>query len=122
MANELTISGSLAYADSEGAAQLLERCNFNATVATKKFNHFKIAAGTSEEAVPLGECTSPGWLILRNRDATNYVEVKTGTSGTIFAKILAGEICLLRLGSGAQAPFIIANTAACQVEGLVIQT
>lgn len=93
-----------------------------ATLGTKKFSKFKVSVGTSEEALPLDEATSPGWCLIINRDLTNYVELKTGTSGTIFAKLKPGEFAFLRLGSGAQAPYAIANTAACQVAGLIFQT
>jgi hypothetical protein len=122
MADEITVTGRMLYSDSESAATFLQILELTPNVATKKFSHFKVSVGTSEEALPLGEATSPGWCLLINRDATNYVEVKTGTGGVIFGKMLAGEFCLLRLGSGAAAPYAIANTAACQVEGLIVQT
>lgn len=122
MANEITITGKLEYADSESADLSLEVLEKAANVATKKFIHHKQNIGITEEALDLGELTSLGWAIFINRDTTNFVNIKTATSGTIFAKILAGECAMFRFGSGVTAPFAIADTAACQLEYLIIQT
>lgn len=96
--------------------------DFLASISTKKFTWAKQNIATSEEAINLGEATAPGYAIFINRDATNYIELKVATSGAIFAKLKAGECCLLRLGSGAQVPYAIANTAACQLEYLILIT
>lgn len=91
-------------------------------MATKQFIHAKQSIGTSEEAIVLGENTSPGWAFFINRDSTNYVELRVATGGAKFTKLKPGEFCLLRLGSGAQAPFAIADTAACVLEYLICST
>ena len=125
MADEIEVSGSLQYTDSNDpeVVEMLAFAGIKADVTTAKFIKGKQSIGTSEEAIALGECTSPGWAIFRNIDPTNYIEIKTGTSGTIFAKMLHGEGCgPIRLGSGAQAPYAIANTAACMMHYLIIQT
>ena len=123
MADECTLTAKLEYSDSEDTEVSLLLEDFLSSVATKKVIRGKVSVGTSEEAIPLGEATSPGWFMAINRDETNYVEIKTATGGTIFAKMKAGEPCgPIRLGSGAQVPYWIANTAACQVDYLIIQT
>jgi len=122
MADEITVSASIRYEDSEDADESLSLEDILADVATKKYTKVKVSVGTSEEAVPLGESTSPGWAMFINRDGTNFVSIKVATSGAIFAKLLPGEFALLRLGSGAQAPFWIADTAACQCEVFIVQT
>lgn len=122
MANEITLSASLQYADSEDADVTAEISELLATVATKKFIKYKQNISTSEEALTLGEVTSPGWAFFINRDATNFVNLKVATSGAIFAKLLPGEFACLRLGSGAQAPYAIADTSACQLEVLLCMT
>ena len=91
-------------------------------VQLKKFSWQKMNVGTSEEAVALGEATAPGWAIFINRDTTNFIELRVATGGAKFAKLKAGECCLLRLGSGAQVPYAIADTAACQMEYCIINT
>jgi hypothetical protein len=62
------------------------------------------------------------WAYFKNLDSTNYVELSTAaSSGKIFAKLLAGESCLLRLGSDAQTPAATANTSACRVFFLILE-
>lgn len=122
MADELTLSASLSYEDTEYADLAIAITEKLATVATKKFIRAKQNIGTSEEALALGEVTSPGWAFFINRDVTNFINLKVATSGAIFAKLLPGEFAMLRLGSGAQAPYAIADTAACQLEYMLVMT
>lgn len=122
MSNEFTINGNLAYADTENADKSLGIVDLVASIASKKFSNMKYNVGTSEEAIPLGECSAPGWALFINRDATNYIELRVSSGGAKFAKLLAGEFCLLRLGSGATVPYAIADTAACQMEYLLFNT
>ena len=121
MSNELTLNASLAYADSADADELLAVVNKLANVSTKLYAKGKQSIGITEEAIDIGSLTAPSWALFINRDATNYIELKVATGGAIFAKLLAGEPALLRLGSGAQAPFAIANTAACILEYIIIE-
>lgn len=122
MANEITLNASVAYEDSEDSDESLGIANLLASVASKKYIKHKQNIGTSEEAITLGEATSPGWAMFINRDETNFISLKVATGGAIFAKLKPGEFALLRLGSGAQAPYAIADTAACQLECFLIQT
>lgn len=120
---ELTLNASLAYADSEGADLALALTALAATVSTKKFTLAKQSIGfAAEEAINLGEVTAPGWFIAINRDLTNFVELRVATGGAKFAKLKPGEFCLLRLGSGAQVPFALADTGAVQLEYAIIST
>lgn len=84
--------------------------------------HFQQTVGTSEEPLVLGDVAAPGWCIIINRGLTHFVSVKTGTGGVIFAKLLPGEFCLLRLGSGAQAPYVIADTITSKIEVFLTST
>ncbi len=121
MANELTCS--LAYSDSEGSDEALTTPEFNANVGTKKYIKAKQAIGITEEAINLGEVTSPGMAYFINRDSTNYVELKVGAAGAIFAKLLPEESWGPgRLGGGAQAPYAIANASPVQLEYLIVNT
>jgi hypothetical protein len=122
VANEITLNASLAYEDSEGTEELLSIADKLANVSTKRYTKIKQNVAITEEALALGDVTAPGYVLIINRDATNFVNVKVATAGAIFAKLLAGECCLLRLGSGAQAPYVIADTATCQIEILLIST
>lgn len=122
MSNEITLNASLAYADSESADELLRIVDKLANISTKKYVKAKQSIGTSEEAIGLGEVTSLGWALFVNRDSTNFISLKTATGGTIFAKLLAGEFAMFRFGSGVTAPYAIADTAACQMEYLILST
>jgi hypothetical protein len=122
VADEITINASLAYADSENADESLAIAALLATIATKKYTKHKMNVGITEEAVVLGECTSPGWAIFVNRDATNFIELRVATGGAKFAKMLPGECAMMRLGSGAQAPYAISDTSPCQMEYFLLQT
>lgn len=129
MANELTMSGSISLEDSEFAEESIEVQNVIKSMTTKKYIKFKMQVGTSEEALPLGEVTTPGYAFFINRDQTNFVNLRVGTAGAIFARLDAdtngdgkGGFALLKLGSGAQAPYAIADTAACQIEGFICST
>lgn len=116
MADEITANGSLRYKDNSDSDETLSIEDLLADVTTKKYVKHKQSIGTSEEAITLGEVTSPGWAIFINRDTVNFIELRVATGGAKFAKLKAGEFCILRLGSGAQAPYAIADTAACLLE------
>ena len=122
MANEITLNASLAYADSESADEILAITDLLASVSSKKYTKQKQSIGTTEEAINLGEATSPGWTIFICRDSTNFIELRVATGGAKFAKLKPGEFALLRLGSGAQVPYAIADTAPCVLEMLIINT
>ena len=122
MANEINVSGKLNFSDTEKADETLSITALLASVVTLKYIKHKQSIGTSEEAITLGEVTSPGWAIFINRDPTNFIELRVATAGAKFAKLKPGEFAVLRLGSGAQAPFAIADTAACQMEYLIAMT
>ena len=122
MADEIRLNATLQYEDTDLAEINLQMSDLLADVATLKYVEVKQSVGTSEEALVLGEITSPGWLFAINRDTTNYIELRVATGGAKFAKLLPGEFCLLRLGSGATAPFAIANTAACMLQYALIST
>lgn len=112
MANEVTTTISLDYSDADDQEMTSGKENLQRSVSTQRPFKTTQNIGTSEEAITLGDGGTIKELYLRNLDATNYVEIKVATGGAIFAKLLPGEDMLVRLGSGAQAPYAIANTAA----------
>lgn len=124
MANEVTLTApSLAYADSEGADEILALAEKKASVSSKKYIKTKQAIGSSEEAINLGEVTAPGWAFFINRDATNYIELRVATGGAKFAKMLPGEPAgPFRLGSGAQVPFAISDANTPIMEYMIVNT
>lgn len=73
-------------------------------------------AGTTYEAVPLGDLTTPRLGYFKNLDATNYIEVGLEVSSAFypFLRLKAGQHHPVLLG--ATAIFVKANTAACKFE------
>lgn len=124
MADEITIGGSLAYDDGDGDTELFEHLGILANVSNQQITRVKVSVGfAAAEAIPLGEATAPGWIILKNLDETNNVSVLTGTGGVICGLMKPGEIYgPVRLGSGMQAPFWQAAVGACKCRGLIINT
>lgn len=117
MANEVTATGSVAYSDANGVKDSLAISSFVSSVGTKIIQRSAQSIPTSETAVNLGPVSAPGYAVLVNRDPTNYVDVKVATSGAVFARLLPnGGFCVVYLGSGAQAPYAVANTAACVID------
>lgn len=114
VANQLTLNATLAYDDgvTEVATQVTDLiASLSDARAVKNIQLIP----TSQTAINLGGITTPRWIIIVNLDSTNFVDVKVATGGAIFAHLLPGWFCVVPLGSGAQAPFAIADTASCNV-------
>lgn len=120
MANELTMSASLNFADSEDTDETLAALEKVLSISTKLYNKCKHNVGTSEEAMKLGEVASLGYCLIINRDSTNFVEVRAATGGTKIIKVRAGKVALFEFGSGVTAPYIIADTNPCQTEYMIV--
>lgn len=117
--NAVTVSAALEWLDSLDVNDALSVARVVASVATETFHRGKQLITTSVVAINLGGISAPAWCIFVNKDTTNYIELLTSTSGTVFGKLLAGEPAMLRLGSGAQAPAAQANTASCYLHYLI---
>jgi hypothetical protein len=118
MANELTISARISF--NKGGAIVKRSENINVTVTGDAFSHEVQEVGTSEEALVQGsELGTPGYMFIKNLNATNYVEIGS-TTGVYDIKLLAGEIALYRHNSATV--YAKANTGACNVEYLLIET
>lgn len=120
MARELTLNASMEYLDADDLSENLSIEDFIANVATKSIQKITQTIGLVEEAILLGDVSAPAWCFLKNVAPTNFVNVKVGTAGAIFAKLRPGGFCLLELGSGAQAPYAIADTAACKIRVFIV--
>lgn len=115
MANEISISASLSFRKGT-AGDALYAEDLSVTMTGNRYLKGRQSVGTSEEALVLGEVPAGGWLMLKNTDATNYVQVRAKAGETPFARMRAGEPCgPFRLDASA-VPTLQANTAACLVE------
>jgi len=77
------------------------------------------AIGTAGELLGVTDVTTSGYAYFRNTDATNYVEIGTGTGTFVaFLKLKAGECAICRLGTNA--PSARANTAAVNLQYFIL--
>lgn len=121
MANEVNLSAILEYSDANGVSDTIQVPSLAVSPATLVMGRLGQSIGfASAQAINMGEAVVGGWVMFVNRDPTNFINILTGTGGVIFAKLLPGEFCLLRLGSGATDPFAQADTAACLLDVLVV--
>ncbi len=90
--------------------------NLSVTTTDDEFDYRLMNIGTSEETYTIPtDITAPGYLFIRNADATNYVQV--GFATTVYhIRLKAGQVALLPVEPGETDIFLKANTAACDVE------
>lgn len=76
-----------------------------------------VVVGTSEEVIATGDVSTLGWLLMRNLDATNYVDWGPESGGAMVAigRIEPGEIAMFRLKPGVTIR-AQANTASCKID------
>lgn len=118
MANEITLSLSIAY--SKGNVEEISRAlaALGITVSGSGFVHNVQAIGTSEEAINLAGLTIAGGMaFVKNLDDTNFIELRSATgAGNDILKLKAGEASIFRWGSDISAPYAIADTAEASLE------
>ena len=124
MANEVTMTVSAAYDDSVSIASL-SKANLQRTSSGLKVLKNIQEIGLVEEAVDVGDAGSAGGytIMLVNLDDTNYVQFYNGTGGTPTIRLsplgTLGDVAIFRQDAG-DTLYGIADTAACDVEVLVI--
>ena len=113
MANTITLQASMAVSGSDGAISGSASNSISQSGSKRMADVQNI--GTSFEVLSIVDLTV-GYLFVKNLDATNYVQITSdGASGAkIFAKLRAGEACLLPADSSATYG-ARANTSACDV-------
>jgi hypothetical protein len=117
MANEISISLSIRV--SKGGAKDSRSESFQVDMSGDAFTHEIQQVGTSEEELAQGaDLGTPGFILVKNLDSTNYVEVGS-TTGVYDIKLKAGEAAIYRHNSATV--YAKANTAACNVEYILIE-
>ena len=117
MANELTVTGALELNKDSIEVSLSE--SIKVTVSGSKITEIIQNIGTSAESVDIGDIGTVGYVIAKNLDTTNFVELRDGAAGADVVKMKAGEIAVFR--SVAADLNAIADTAACNVRFLIIE-
>lgn len=119
MANELTISGSMSFSKG-GVTTSKSYTGKTVTVSGTKYTKIVQTIGTSEEALDLGDVGTPGYCIIENLDATNFVSIRRATGEGNFLKILGGK-AVGPLMLAATAPYAIADTANVAIELTLVE-
>lgn len=113
MANEARISFSLSI--TKGNLEYTKAGNFQADVTgTKGPVPGALAISTSGVTIDFSELSTPGLVVFKNLDDTNFVEVGAYVSTTFYPlfELLPGESYLLRLSRNLGTLRARANTAA----------
>lgn len=118
MANELTVSCSLTFTKS-GNGDSKAYSGISIDVSGSKTTKIRQTIGTSEEALDIGDIGTCGFIIGKNLDATNYIEIRPGSGETDLVKVGPGEPFMFRLAMSG--PYAIADTASCDIEFLIVE-
>ncbi len=121
MANELTLTGSLAFAKGAVGTVSLLKSGAQVTVAGTNYARQTVSVGTSAfVALDVGGIAAAGFIFIQNNDLTNYVELAADdSSAAACVKLLPGEFAIFRCDTSTLSAK--ANTAACVVEFLLIE-
>lgn len=116
MADEIRIRAALSWAKS-GSAGSGDTGELSATMAGSHGYEGQQTVGTVEEALILGDVPAANahyWIL--NKDATNPVDLKPATGGTVTTRIGPGRVALGQFGPSVSAPFVVAITAPVEIE------
>jgi len=128
MANEATISVNMSYSRqiNASAPEITDAINISPNSITIDITNEELVShvqsiGTTEENLTLGDVTAPGYMVVHNLDATNFVELGyTATSFRNFVKVPPGGVALFALAQ--TVPQAKADTAACLIRYTIIST
>jgi hypothetical protein len=120
MANELSLQGlTISFTKANVPSVEFTVGSLSITVSgTQLMDNVQSIGFAAEEAILMGDVAAGGWCFFQNMDATNFVELRSGTGATDFVRLNAGEIALFRMSADATAPYAIADTAAVNLRCL----
>lgn len=119
MADELTLSLLFHFLKSGSLAEWTE-LDQRFTVAGTKPHRSRQVIGTSAEPIELGDAGVGGYLMCKNHDADNFVQLNANGGAVWLARLEPGDIALFRIDDGAT-PNAKADTASCEVEFLILE-
>jgi hypothetical protein len=118
MANEGTVTVSLSFNKSSRSASLGKtglQFDIDGLDYVKKTQNI----GTTEEAINLGDITTPGYFVAVNRSTTYNIRIRPATAVADLIVLEPGDVCCFRMY--ASAPFCIAITGSAELEYLLIE-
>uniref|UniRef100_A0A6M3K389 Uncharacterized protein n=1 Tax=viral metagenome TaxID=1070528 RepID=A0A6M3K389_9ZZZZ len=117
MSDELRLGIVLSF--SKSSASIKKAFHIDVDVTGDAYESAVQAIGTSEEQLAQGaDLGTPGYVLVKNLDATNYVEIGS-TTGVYDIKLLAGEVSLWHHNSATI--YAKANTSSVNVEYTIIE-
>lgn len=120
MSLEVTQSASLAYSDGT-TSDSLSLGPTTSTPGTKQVLHTLQLATTSAAVLNLGPIATPGQLLIVNRDPTNYVTIRASSGGANLIRLApSGPPAMIQCDTGLATPYLLANTASCWVEYILV--
>ena len=88
----------------------------------QEFTHQSyLALSAGEAALGLGGVANPSAIWIRNLDDTNFVDILSGTGGSVAVRVFPATTCFVGWVA-AVAPYILANTANVLVDYIVFDT
>lgn len=123
MSQEVTVQASLSFTKGSVSQKNLSITGLRADVAGTNFvqQTQTIPTTAGGTAIKLGSLASVGWFFIKNNDPTNFVEILNAVSGAVLLKLLPGEFACGRFHTTVTAPAALADTAACQIEYLIVE-
>lgn len=117
MANEITLTGGLSFTKNSMTDSISKVVA--ATMTGDHFiHHYMVAPQAGEAVLTVGSVsTNFGLCMIINKDATNFITV--GGTGETFLRINAGEFAIFRCNA---APYVLADTANCNIEYILLDT
>ena len=124
MANELNLNANLSYEDAEGTSDVLDVVNLLKSVTNKRIIHQKVSVptGTSAAGIDVSAVPAVGYVMFLNLDPTNYIDLYSDNGDRSQRLDPVNGFALFKAGPDFQSPKALANTAACQMEYLLIST
>jgi hypothetical protein len=122
MAEELKIGTSFSYLK-DGMSLSLALSALAVDVAGDGAIHTRQNIGfAAEEALLVpADIATLGYCIVVNRDSTNFVEIRPGTGVQDMIVVRPGKFAVFEFAPGVTAPYAIADTAAVEIEFILLE-
>lgn len=118
MASEIVFNANF-QAVKAGAAISLD-LKLTEDMAGNNFGNNVVNVATSGAAIDIGSCSAIGWLLVKNLDPVNFIQVDAANNFALFPqKILPGEMIALRPQT--TTIYAKADTAQCTAQIIVCE-
>lgn len=114
------LNASIAFSVVENGVTTSTSASLAVTQATNAVFENNQTATTTTAAISLGGISTPGYMFVKNLDATNFVQiglVTAVTSGNAMFKLLPGEFCFFPTRE--TTIYVLADTASCVIKTIV---